>query len=151
MHVGVKRSGLLLEFSFLLHSFMCACTHSCVALLLLSRLRLVCCVFSMPQVSSCKLKRFCDTACLVFFFCPPNLLHGLTLRGSICSFQFSFPSRRVIRRALVCCLFVCSSQLGLASYAVGQTTLEQIFNSFAATKDNPEVRLRQANERQDAL
>lgn len=34
-------------------------------------------------------------------------------------------------------------KLGLASYAVGQTTLEQIFNGFAASKDNPEVMLRQ--------
>ncbi|CAM9396747.1 unnamed protein product [Discosporangium mesarthrocarpum] len=33
-------------------------------------------------------------------------------------------------------------KLGLAEYSVGQTTLEQIFNFFAATQDNPEVRLR---------
>ena len=41
-------------------------------------------------------------------------------------------------------LFCCTLQLGLASYAVGQTTLEQIFNGFAATTDNPEIRLREA-------
>ncbi|CBJ29591.1 conserved unknown protein [Ectocarpus siliculosus] len=43
------------------------------------------------------------------------------------------------------------AKLGLASYAVGQTTLEQIFNSFAVTKDNPEVRLRQTNESEDVV
>ncbi|CAB1096317.1 ABC [Ectocarpus sp. CCAP 1310/34] len=43
------------------------------------------------------------------------------------------------------------AKLGLASYAVGQTTLEQIFNSLAVTKDNPEVRLRQTSESEDAV
>lgn len=48
-------------------------------------------------------------------------------------------------------LAACSLQLGLASYAVGQTTLEQIFNGFASTKDNPEIRLRQARERDPTM
>ncbi|CAM9183085.1 unnamed protein product [Sphacelaria rigidula] len=37
------------------------------------------------------------------------------------------------------------TELGLASYAVGQTTLEQIFNNFAASRENPEVGLGDGN------
>ena len=35
----------------------------------------------------------------------------------------------------------CKAQLGIQEYSVGQTTLEQIFNQFAAQQDNPEVHL----------
>ena len=35
----------------------------------------------------------------------------------------------------------CKAQLGIQEYSVGQTTLEQIFNQFAAQQDNPEVQL----------
>ncbi|CAM9172381.1 unnamed protein product [Choristocarpus tenellus] len=67
----------------------------------------------------------------------------LVERPTLYSSRYKIPRQEGMGLASVFANFEgAKDKLGLAEYSVGQTTLEQIFNSFAATQDNPEVRLR---------
>jgi ATP-binding cassette, subfamily A (ABC1), member 3 len=60
-------------------------------------------------------------------------------RSTAHSFRFRIPTKEMSLANIFRHFEEAKSRLNIEDYSVGQTTLEQIFNQFAASQDNPEV------------
>lgn len=60
-------------------------------------------------------------------------------RSTAHSFRFRIPTKEMSLANVFRHFEEAKSRLNIEDYSVGQTTLEQIFNQFAASQDNPEV------------
>jgi ATP-binding cassette, subfamily A (ABC1), member 3 len=60
-------------------------------------------------------------------------------RSTAHSFRFRIPTKEMSLASIFRHFEEAKSRLNIEDYSVGQTTLEQIFNQFAASQDNPEV------------
>jgi ATP-binding cassette subfamily A (ABC1) protein 3 len=60
-------------------------------------------------------------------------------RSSALRFRYSLPKVSGNLSALFGAFEKNKERLQISEYAIGQTTLEQIFNHFASSQDNPEV------------
>lgn len=74
---------------------------------------------------------------------------ALLERSTAHSFRYRIPTKEMSLANVFRQFEESKSYLNIEDYSVGQTTLEQIFNQFAASQDNPEMDNQYTNQNQN--